>query len=184
MWVVVGLGNPGADYANTRHNVGFDVLDILAETLNVEFKKEKTFYRAEGLYEGVKLLLIKPRLYMNRSGDALLPVFLKEKNIEGMIVVHDDMDIPQGKLKLKRSGGSGGHKGVQSIIDKLCTIDFYRVKVGIGRPIGKRPEIYVLEKFPRAEKKIMKEAYKQAAQAVLDIVTIGLDKAMNRHHSY
>ncbi len=183
MWIIAGLGNPGRRYARTRHNAGFDAIDCLAEILRIELRKEELYERGEGAYEGHELVLIKPLTFMNQSGSALRPLFLKEKNIEGMIVIHDDLDLPPGKIKLKRNGSSGGHRGVRSIIESLGTPDFYRIKIGIGRPQDRPAETYVLEKIPPAERETLSEAVSRSAHAALDIISFGLEKAMNLHHS-
>jgi len=183
VWIIVGLGNPGRRYARTRHNAGFDAIDSLAEKLRIGLREEELYERGEGAYEGHKLVLIKPLTFMNRSGTALRPLVRMTSNLDGLIVIHDDLDLPPGKIKLKRNGSSGGHRGVQSIIDSLGTPDFYRIKIGIGRPQDRPAETYVLEKPPPSERETLSDAVSRSAQAVLDIISLGLEKAMNLHHS-
>jgi len=183
VWIIAGLGNPGRRYVRTRHNVGFKVIDHLSEILRIELREEELYERGEGVYEGHDLVLIKPLLFMNRSGTVLRPLIRMNNNLDGLIVIHDDLDLPPGKVKLKRNGSSGGHRGVQSIIDSLGTTDFYRIKVGIGRPQDRPAEIYVLERIPPVEREPILDAIAKAAQAALDIISFGLEKAMNLHHS-
>ncbi len=159
------------------------MVDHLSEILRIELREEDLYECGEVVYEGHDLVLVKPLTYMNLSGRAIRPFFRQGKDREGLIVIHDDLDLPPGKIKLKRNGSSGGHRGVQSIIESLGTADFYRIKIGIGRPVGKPAEIYVLERIPPSERETISDAVSRAARAALDIISFGLERAMNLHHS-
>jgi PTH1 family peptidyl-tRNA hydrolase len=165
MTLIAGLGNPGKKFKNTRHNIGFEVIDRLKKEKGFPgFRLSKKFQAkiSRGSLNKKKVLLIKPQTFMNNSGESLkkLTSFYKKKNL---IVIHDDIDLPLGKIKISREKGSAGHKGVQSIIDKLKTQDFTRFRVGI-LPKKEKPEElerFVLKKFTKEEKKIIKEAIKK-----------------------
>lgn len=180
MWLLVGLGNPGLRYARTRHNIGFMVLDRLAESLDLSFR-EKTDYRAcSGSISGHKVVLMEPLTFMNRSGSAVRKVFSKYAVLPAnLIVVHDDLDLEAGKLKIRKKGSSGGHKGIESVIQNLGTQDFIRVRIGIGRDPFVPTEDYVLSKFRKNEKPLIQDAINKAADAVYSIIIHGADKAMN-----
>ncbi len=181
MWIIAGLGNPGRRYRKTRHNLGFEVVDLLAKILNLSFFERDEYTESEGVYRDIKLVLVKPLTYMNLSGIAIRKV-LKEKKVppERLIVIHDDLDLPPGRIKIKKGGSSGGHKGIKSIIEHISTGDFIRIKVGIGRPVGAPLEGYVLEKIPSEERTLIEEAVQKAADAALCIITDGLEKTMSR----
>ncbi len=181
MWIVVGLGNPGSRYSRTRHNIGFQVLDELARRHRLEFR-EKTGYRiCSGSIEGDETVLVEPLTFMNRSGAAVGKVAGRlAVPSERIIVVHDDLDLDTGALKIRRKGSSGGHKGVESVIQNLGTKDFVRVKIGIGRSGVIPPEKYVLSKFTAAEFASVKAAVAEAVSAVHAILAEGVEKAMNR----
>lgn len=182
---VVGLGNPGRQYEKTRHNAGFLLLDLLAEELAVRFQERK--FKASWCsctLAGQKLLLCKPLTYMNRSGDAVFE-FLEYFGIRAshVLVVHDDLDLPLGCLRLVRRGGAGGHRGVISIMDRLRTREFPRLKLGIGRPIHDEPvETFVLQAPSGEEVKVFDSMISQGVEAVKCAVAFGLDAAMNRHN--
>ena len=183
MFLVVGLGNPGRRYQKTRHNLGFIVLDVLAKRWGLEFSEHPAVDAlvARGSFSGQQVMLLKPQTYMNLSGLAVGPV-LKEAHIplEKLILVHDDMDLPPGALKIKQGGSSGGHKGVASVIEAAGGQDFLRVKLGIGRPQGgQEAEHYVLARFKPQEKKLIEEAVERAAEALECIITEGPQKAMS-----
>lgn len=182
MWAVAGLGNPEDRYLKTRHNLGFMVLDRLAEDYQGRsYGKYKHSAAAKIDIEGREAILFKPLTYMNRSGGAVREILAK-KNIppEKLIVVQDDIDMETGRIKIRRGGSSGGHKGIESIILELGTADFIRVKVGIGRGPFLEAEKYVLQKFKKEEIPIVNEAISNAARAVAVIITEGIGKAMNR----
>lgn len=183
MKVVVGLGNPGRRYAATRHNVGFMVIERLARELNVAVtKKMFNSLVGQGLIDREKIVLAMPQTYMNLSGQAVGPLLNWHKlDPSALVVVYDDLDLPAGTLRIRPAGGSGGHKGMQSIIAVLGTENFTRVRVGIGRPevVDMETVDYVLS---RLEPGKMEEALKAAAGAVVSIVRDGLEKAMNLYN--
>jgi PTH1 family peptidyl-tRNA hydrolase len=183
MIIVVGLGNPGKGYSSSRHNVGFMVIDELAKGLGVNLKKKgfRSHY-AQASIEEKRLLLLKPDTYMNRSGEALSDVieFFKIPT-EDLIVVHDEMDLPLGNIKVKVGGGSAGHRGIESIINSLGQSDFIRVRVGIGKPVQKSQAIgHVLSQFEKDEKELVNIVVNRAKDAVLEIVLSGAENAMNK----
>ena len=182
MYVIAGLGNPGRDYRNTRHNAGFMVLDKIGEAAGIRIRGFRYKGRTgKGKFRGKKLFLIKPRTYMNRSG-ASIGACLSGLNLseDSLIVVHDDMDLPPGRIRVKRSGGPGGHRGIESIIDALGIEEFVRIKIGIGRPPPDvDPVEYVLLPFAGKEKKVIKDAIEKGAEAALAVVAEGVDTAMN-----
>jgi|YelNatPaOPRAMG01_1025707.scaffolds.fasta_scaffold02647_7 PTH1 family peptidyl-tRNA hydrolase len=181
MWLIVGLGNPGRRYSETRHNIGFKVLDLFAEKYNVKFIKTKIAKKTSIFIDGEELLLLKPLLYMNMSGVVVKEVLQELPiRVSNIVVVHDDLDMMVGKLRIRRNGSSGGHRGVESIIQSIGTKDFIRVKIGIGRSKDLPPEEYVLSKFGFEDKEIIREALKRAIEAILTIVTEGVGSAMNK----
>ncbi|MCE5195208.1 MAG: aminoacyl-tRNA hydrolase [Nitrospiraceae bacterium] len=181
MWAVVGLGNYGSKYSKTRHNLGFMVAGRIAEFLDIEFEEKKEYLIAKGFIRGQDVLLIEPLTFMNNSGRAVRDV-LKRFNIplENLIVIHDDLDMEIAKLKIRKGGSSGGHRGIDSIIQQIGTKEFTRVKIGIGREIGMLAEDYVLKKFRKEEIPLIKETIQKASEAVSTIISDGLEKAMNR----
>lgn len=183
MWLLVGLGNPGRKYARTRHNIGFLVLDALAESLGAAFQEKDDYRIASGSIGDEQVILLEPLTFMNRSGPPVRRI-LARKNIDPghLIVVHDDLDIDAGKLKMRRKGSSGGHKGIESIIECLGTNEFVRVKIGIGRDMAMLVEDYVLSKFHRDELPLINEAIDRAVDAIHSIIHEGVDRAMNRFH--
>lgn len=185
-WLVVGLGNPGPAYAGHRHNVGANVVDLLAQRVGGRFKAHKG--RAdvvEGRLAGARVVLAKPKSYMNESGGPVSSVagFFKVPP-ERLVVVHDELDIPYGALRLKRGGGDNGHNGLRSIRSSLGTGDWLRVRVGIGRPPGRQdPADFVLKDFSAAERKDLDFHVDRAADAVEALLTEGLEAAQNRFHA-
>ncbi|MDP9406536.1 MAG: aminoacyl-tRNA hydrolase [Actinomycetota bacterium] len=184
-WLVVGLGNPGPSYAGHRHNVGVMVVDLLAGRAGGRFKAHKS--RAdvmEGRLAGARAVLAKPKSYMNESGGPVSSVagFYKVPP-ERLVVVHDELDIPYGALRLKRGGGDNGHNGLRSIRASLGTGEWLRVRVGIGRPPGRQdPADFVLRDFSAAERKDLDFHVDRAADAVEALITEGLEVAQNRFH--
>lgn len=180
MWLVAGLGNPGAGYSKTRHNIGFLVIDRIADEYRFELKQKENYIIGKGSIEGNNVILIEPLTFMNRSGLAVRDV-IKRNGIETseLIVIHDDIDMDTGKLKIRKDGSSGGHKGIDSIIQDLGTRVFIRVKIGVGRGEGVPVEDYVLGKFKKAELPLVNEAVSRAAEAVKSILKTGVEKAMN-----
>ncbi|MBI4822845.1 MAG: aminoacyl-tRNA hydrolase [Nitrospirae bacterium] len=181
MWAIVGLGNPGPRYSKTRHNIGFMVIEAIAEKHKIELLEKKLYLSGRGDIEGTPVVLIKPLTFMNLSGRAVKDV-LKRFNIpnEKFIVIHDDMDMETGKIKIKNKGRGGGHKGVESIISSIGGEDFIRVKIGIGRDPSIPSEDYVLSKFKRVEMSSIKEAIETVGVAVAGILAQGIERAMNR----
>ena len=187
-WLVVGLGNPGSDYAGNRHNVGQMVLAELADRTRSSFKTHRTNSSvAEGRtgIEGPRLILAKPSTFMNVSGApvaALLRFYKLEP--ERLIVLHDELDIPFDRLRLKSGGGHGGHNGVRDIIAAIGTGDFTRVRIGVGRPPGRQPAAdYVLHDFTGEERRILPNLLADAADAVELIAREGLSAAQLRFHT-
>lgn len=186
VWLIVGLGNPGAGYESTRHNVGFQTADRIAEIAGIQVQKSK--FRAltgEGLYGGDKIVLIKPQTYMNLSGEAVRQALRFYKaDCANMIVVYDDVDIELGKIRIRAFGGPGSHNGMRSIADSIGEdAKFPRIRIGIG----KQPEYmelrdFVLRRFSPDEAKLAESAVSAAAAAALDIVKIGIENAMNAHN--
>ena len=183
MWLVVGLGNPGARYSRTRHNAGFLVVERFAAEQGLDFREKADYRICDGTFDGERIVVMEPLTFMNRSGTAVRKVIDKfSVSPESMIVVHDDLDIPTGRLKIRRKGSSGGHKGVESIIQNIGSRDFVRVKIGIGRDEEMPVESYVLSKFRRDELPLIREAVERAAESIGTIIAGGVDKAMNRYN--
>lgn len=168
MKCIIGLGNPGRKYVATRHNIGFMVIDELARRHQFRLSKKKFsgLYAME-LINGEKVVLIQPQTFMNRSGDCLEP-FINYFNIdlENIIVIYDDLDLPVGKIRLRKKGGHGGHNGLRSVIDRLGTNNFKRLRVGIGRPMDRQPIIdYVLNRFSKDQAEDVQTSIQLAADA-------------------
>ena len=182
MRLIVGLGNPGPAYAGTRHNAGFWVVDALAARAGLVFKRHGMASRARGVVAGGDVTLAKPQTFMNQSGPVIAGLVASLGiQITDVIVVHDDLDLDPGRLRLKARGGHGGHNGVLSIITALETDLFARVKIGIGRPPeGWEPEEYVLTPVPTSERAAFDEAIGQAVTALECWVSEGMAAAMNR----
>lgn len=180
MWLIAGLGNPGTRYKKTRHNIGFLVVEEIAERSAFTFEIEKDARISKGAIEGKDVVLIEPLTFMNLSGLAIKRV-LRQYNISfnNLIVIHDDMDMETGRIKIKKRGSSGGHRGVESIISSIGGSEFIRVKVGIGRDRELSPEEYVLSKFRQDELPLIRGAITRAADAVVCIIRDGVEKAMN-----
>ncbi|MDQ1625752.1 MAG: peptidyl-tRNA hydrolase, family [Actinomycetota bacterium] len=185
-WLVVGLGNPGPAYAGNRHNVGFLVADLLAARMGGRFKSHKS--RAdivEGRLAGERVVLAKPRTYMNDSGGpvASLRDFYKVP-LDRVVVVHDELDLPYAGLRLKLGGGDNGHNGLKSIRSALGSGEFHRVRLGIGRPPGRMDAaVFVLRDFGTTERKELDLVVDRAADAVEALVTDGLEKAQNTYNT-
>lgn len=185
MYIIAGLGNPGKEYENTRHNTGFMVIDKLASKYNIEVNKEK--HKAligTGVIEGQKVILVKPQTFMNLSGEAVSEImqFYKE-DINNFIAVFDDIDLPIGSIRIKVKGTAGTHNGVKSLVNELNSNEFKRVKVGIGTPIGKMDLVnYVLGKFSEEEAKNIDKSTSEAVEAVALIVKSDVIGAMNKYN--
>ncbi len=184
-FLIIGLGNPGREYQSNRHNFGFMLIDRIAVRINARgLKVQSKAIVTSGIYEDRKLILAKPQTYMNLSGQSIqgLANFYKLP-LENLLVAHDDLDIPFGTIRMRPGGGPGGQKGVASTIAQLGTKDFARLRLGIGRPPGKMdPAAYVLQDFSRDEAKVLSEVLDRAADAALEFVINGLDKAMNKYN--
>ncbi len=186
--LIVGLGNPESRYDQTRHNIGFDAVDSLAKAWSLSWKENKRFQGliAEGISPyGNKIRLLKPLTYMNRSGQAVRAVIDWYKIAPGsVLVIYDDMDLPVGRLRIRRSGSAGGHNGMKSIISHLGSQDFPRLRIGIGKSTGKRQTIgHVLGKFAPEEKKVIQEMLDISVNAVEKSLKEGVEKAMNIYNS-
>ena len=181
--LIAGLGNPGPKYAANRHNVGFRCVERLGSAWGVTFDKRQRKARlALGDFSGGRVILAKPQTFMNESGRAVVPLvrFYKVR-LEHLLVVYDDLDLPLGTLRLRPGGGSGGHKGMRSIIEHLGTQDFPRLRIGIGRPPGRMdPAAYVLQDFSADEKSLLEETLERAVVAIEAWLREGIDTAMNR----
>ncbi|WP_433333607.1 aminoacyl-tRNA hydrolase [Spirillospora sp. CA-294931] len=186
LWLVVGLGNPGPSYAGNRHNAGFMVLDVLAGRAGGRFKTHKARSEVlEGRLAGVRVVLAKPRTYMNESGGPVkgLCDFFKVP-MERLIVVHDELDIPYGALRLKQGGGDNGHNGLRSITKSLGGKEYLRVRFGVGRPPGRMDAAaFVLKDFSGAENKELDLNLERAADGVETLLTSGLAAAQNEFHA-
>jgi PTH1 family peptidyl-tRNA hydrolase len=186
-FVIAGLGNPGRAYRGNRHNAGFMVVDRLAQAASLSFSESPySGWLAEGRLGGRRVLLIKPATYMNRSGDsvaAAMRYFRLEP--EDLLVVHDDLDLELGRIQVRRGGGSGGHRGVQSIMDSLGGGMFFRLRLGVGRPPAEREAAdWVLENFSPDEAASAQEMIERGAQAVETLLAEGLSAAMNRFNPW
>ena len=194
-WLVVGLGNPGPSYASTRHNAGFMVVDLLAGRMGARFKAHRG--RAdvvEGSFGAAgaavrpsrsRVALVKPKSYMNESGGpvASLRDFFKVP-VDRIVVVHDELDLPYGSLRLKRGGGDNGHNGLRSVTKSLGSPDYLRVRLGVGRPPGQLdPAAYVLKSFSSTEQRDLPFHVDRAADAVEALVTLGLELAQNTYNA-
>jgi len=183
-FLIVGLGNPGSKYWNTRHNVGFAAMDALAEKLHVKVDRVKfQGLTGTGDYQGHKLLLLKPTTYMNLSGQSVAAAarFYKIPP-ERVLVMFDDISLDPGRLRVRKNGSAGGHNGVKSIISSLGSQEFPRVKIGIGAKPHPDYDLadWVLSVFPYEEREAMQAVYEKAAEAALTLVTEGCEAAMNR----
>jgi PTH1 family peptidyl-tRNA hydrolase len=184
LWLVVGLGNPGRKYARTRHNVGFIVLEDLAENSGLTFKERKEYRICDGSIENNRIVLLEPLTFMNRSGTAVRKIADKFSiSPEEIIVVHDDLDLDVGRLKIRKKGSAGGHRGIASVIDRIGSKEFIRVRIGIGRDERMLPEDFVLSKFKRNELSHMRTAVKSASESIHTIITEGVDRAMNQFNT-
>ena len=189
--LIVGLGNPGRGYASNRHNIGFICLNHFARRYGIRFDKRQCQARTgSGEVAGNKVIVAKPQTYMNRSGEAVSRLMKKFRvSLDNLIVIHDDLDLPLGKIRIRPKGSAAGHKGINSIISELGNQDFTRIRVGIGRPpiaegsdeSGEGDIIdYVLSDFTSEEKRVITEVIPQVSEAIYCLLTEGLTAAMNR----
>lgn len=182
MYMIVGLGNPGLRYQHNRHNIGYQIIDELARAHALSFsKRQHKALIANGWIRDDRVLLVKPETYMNASGEAVQPLAAYYKiDLSQLLVIVDDLDLPLGRLRLRPFGGAGGHNGLKSIIERLGSNQFPRLRVGIGRPPGRMdPAAYVLQNFSPGEEEIMVQTRDRAVQAIEHWLDQGLDAAMN-----
>ncbi len=186
MWLIVGLGNPGERYARTRHNIGFEALDVLARRHGLEFRgRRANSLIAEGSIAGQRVALAKPQTFMNLSGQAVsaLRNWYKIDPARELLVIYDDLDLPFAKLRLRERGSAGTHNGMRSIVQQLGNGEFPRLRVGIGQPPGKMdPAAYVLSRFSREEEEALPALLDTIADAVEVVLREGLTTAMNRYN--
>ena len=183
MYLIVGLGNPEEEYGQTRHNMGFDTINKIAEKYNIKLNKNKF----HGIYENTtienkKVILLKPQTYMNLSGISIKEImnFYKIEK-ENILIIYDDMDIEPGKIKIRKKGSSGGHNGLKSIIENIGTEEFNRIRIGIGRPTHEQDKInYVIGAISKEEQEKLQKGIEKAAEAVEEILKNGIDSAMNK----
>ena len=190
MKVIAGLGNPGAEYANTPHSIGFEVVDALAREIGATWKSSSSFNGdlATGMLGSVKVMLVKPMTFMNLSGNCVAPVvkYHNAKVAEDLLVVSDDIDLPVGKMRIRKGGGPGGHNGLKSVIERAGSPDFARLRVGVGRDAHNRANVigHVLGKFSPDDRKVMDEVVAEAVNAVETMTTQNLETAMNRYNGW
>jgi PTH1 family peptidyl-tRNA hydrolase len=182
-YLIIGLGNPGREYKDTRHNIGFMLIDLLAERLNARgMKVQSKAIVISSLYEERKIILAKPQTYMNLSGQSVQGLLNFYKiPFENLLVAHDDLDIPFGTIRIRPTGGPGGQRGMADTIEQLGTKDFPRLRLGISRPPGRmQAKDYVLQNFSKDEQKLLPEILSRASDAALEFVMNGLNMAMNK----
>lgn len=187
MFIIVGLGNPGKDYTNTRHNIGFDVIDALADMAGISVieKKHKAII-GKGIIDGQKVILAKPQTYMNLSGESVRDIidYYKVDEEQELIVISDDISLDVGNIRVRKKGSAGGHNGLKNIIAHLGHDTFMRVKMGVGeKPKGYDLADYVLGHFTSDERKVMNEAAKAATEAIRMMMAGNVDKAMNQFNT-
>ncbi len=186
MKIIVGLGNPGAQYANTPHSVGFEAVDAIAAAMGVSWEMKRAFNAllARGTFAGQSVILAKPQTYMNLSGESVAPL-VKYSNAKpaDLLVIQDDIDLPVGRIRVRKNGSCGGHNGVRNIIERLGTSEFARLKLGVGK---NRSDVvaHVLGKFDPASRKVMDEVVSAAVAAAAAILASGPDKAMNVYNGW
>ncbi len=182
MSIIVGLGNVGREYTGTRHNIGFEVVELIAKTLSVEFEAGSGPYvQAEGRHKGRKVVLIKPTNYMNRSGTAVKKAMANFKtDKKNCLVVYDDLNLPVGITRMKGKGSDGGHNGIADINEKLGTMEYPRLRVGIGNNYARGRQVdYVLAPFEESEREEVDLSVQKAHDAALAFVNLGIERAMN-----
>ena len=183
MYLIVGLGNPEPEYSSTRHNMGFDVINMLAKEYNIDINKRgfKSLY-GTGIIEGEKVILCKPQTFMNLSGEAIAEFtnFYKISN-DNIIVVYDDIDIEPGKIRVRKKGTAGGHNGMKSVVNHLGTTEFKRIRIGIGQPEYKNDMInYVLNKIEIGERELLDKGIEKGKESIIEILKNNIDSAMNK----
>jgi len=186
MYLIVGLGNPGKDYSGSRHNLGFQVVEFISKKIDVVRPSQKHWSLiAETSYKRRKIMLAQPLTYMNLSGRAVKELMRNYRvDIDRLLVIYDDLDLPAGAIRLRGRGGSAGHRGIQSIIDALGTSEFPRLRIGIDRaPEGMEPADYVLLPVEGQDKILLEQAVARSAEAALFFVERGLEAAMNSYNN-
>jgi PTH1 family peptidyl-tRNA hydrolase len=189
MKVIAGLGNPGAEYANTPHSIGFEVVDAVAKAIDASWKRSSSFKGeiATAVVDGQKVMLVKPQTFMNLSGECIAPV-LKYHNATAadLVVVSDDIDLPTGKLRIRKGGSAGGHNGLKSVIEKVGTQDFIRLRLGVGREGRSRSSVigHVLGKFTAADRTVMDEVVAEAKNVVGTLFAENVETVMNRYNGW
>lgn len=186
MYIIAGLGNPTKEYDKTRHNVGFSVIDVLADRYNIDVSERK--HKAlcgRGAIEGQKVVLMKPQTFMNLSGESIrAAVDFYKVEPEDIIIIYDDVSLEPGQLRIRLKGSAGGHNGIKNIIAHLGTQEFPRIKVGVGaKPPRMDLAAYVLSRFSQGEQKLMDDAFKEAAEAAVMMMADGADRAMNHYNT-
>lgn len=184
-YLIIGLGNPGREYKDTRHNIGFMLVDLLAEKLNARgMKVQSKAIVISALYEERKIILAKPQTYMNLSGQSVQGLLHFYKiPFENLLIAHDDLDIPFGTIRIRPTGGPGGQRGMADTIEQLGTKDFPRLRLGIGRPPGRmQAKDYVLQNFSKDDQKLLPEILSRGVEASLEFVMNGLNMAMNKYN--
>lgn len=190
MKVIAGLGNPGADYANTPHSIGFEVVEALAREIGASWKNSSSFNGelATGMLGAVKVMLVKPMTFMNLSGNCVAPVvkYHNAKVVEDLLVVSDDIDLPVGRMRIRRGGSAGGHNGLKSVIERTGSPDFLRLRLGVGRDAHNRANVvgHVLGRFSPDDRKVMDEVVAEAVKAIGAIELESPEIAMNRYNGW
>ena len=186
MFIIVGLGNPGKEYENTRHNAGFNSIDVLANKYNINIREaEHKALVGKGYIEGQKVILVKPQTYMNNSGEAVREItdYYKVDPESELIVLYDDISLPVGTLRIRDKGSAGGHNGIKSLIQHLGTQVFLRIKVGVGDKIPEMDLVnHVLGHFNKDDSEVMKESFIKAAEATVLMLGGDIEKAMNTYN--
>lgn len=180
MFLIVGLGNPGTEYEITRHNVGFMLVDRIAEAHKIRLSRRGKSLCGRGFIEGVEVALLKPLTFMNLSGEAVAE-FISNQPVptESIVAAYDDCDLPLGKIRLRKNGGSGGHRGVDSLIKHLYSRDFRRIRLGVGRPLHGDIVDYVLSPFSASETEALDQMLAKGADSLEVIIKEGIERAMN-----
>lgn len=187
MFIIVGLGNPGKEYENTRHNAGFNSIDVLANKYNISIREaEHKALVGKGYIEGQKVILVKPQTYMNNSGEAVREItdYYKADPESELIVLYDDISLPVGTLRIRDKGSAGGHNGIKSLIQHLGTQVFLRIKVGVGDKIPEMDLVnHVLGHFNKDDAEVMKDSFTKAAEATVMMLGGDIEKAMNIYNT-
>ena len=184
MFIIAGLGNPGKEYTSTRHNAGYMAIDYLAEKLNIKLNKLKfNSVYGDTSINGEKVMLVKPVTYMNRSGIAIAEIMKFYKiEVENLIVIYDDIDLPLGTLRIRPNGSPGTHNGMKSIISSINNGEFPRIRIGIGRNENMDLADYVLQKFSQSERDLINPIIEKAAEASIEIINKSIDSAMQKYN--